>query len=165
MMYLKILVYYGYLAHKILVHLTISGILGPITVNDLKTYRIYLLRTKPINVMHNFLAILFQITKLIQVSAFLTCQNSPNSPRLHIFCSLLELPPPCTVTTKSYGYSRREFSQAPVAHTCNPSYSGGRVRRWQFEARPRQIVCKTLSGKNPSQKKGWYSGSSGRMPV
>jgi hypothetical protein len=36
-----------------------------------------------------------------------------------------------------------------VAHTCNPSYSGG---LW-FKANPRQIVCETLSPKNPITKR------------
>jgi hypothetical protein len=49
-----------------------------------------------------------------------------------------------------------QHSQVPVAHACNPSYSGGRDpgESW-FEASPGQIVYKALSQKNPShpQKK------------
>jgi hypothetical protein len=47
------------------------------------------------------------------------------------------------------------ISQPLVAHTCNPCYSGGRDHEdgRQFEASPRQIVCETLSPKNPSQKR------------
>jgi hypothetical protein len=35
-----------------------------------------------------------------------------------------------------------------LVYTCNPSYSEGS----QFKARPQEIVLKTLSQKNPSQK-------------
>jgi hypothetical protein len=40
---------------------------------------------------------------------------------------------------------------AQVAHACNPSYSGGRDKE-DCGPRPAQIVHKTLSQKNPSQK-------------
>jgi hypothetical protein len=43
---------------------------------------------------------------------------------------------------------KKEASQALVAHTCNPSYSGGSG----FETSLGAIVCETLSQKNPSQK-------------
>jgi hypothetical protein len=47
-----------------------------------------------------------------------------------------------------------EFCQAPVAHTCNPSYSGGKDKGGSlFKATPRQIVHKTQSRKNSSQKR------------
>jgi hypothetical protein len=44
-------------------------------------------------------------------------------------------------------------SQAPVAHTCNPSYSGGRDPE-DHSLKPAQAnsICETLSGKN--YKKG-----------
>jgi hypothetical protein len=46
--------------------------------------------------------------------------------------------------------------RAQVAHSCNPSYSGGRER-----SQPRQIVHhKTLCWKKPITKKSWWSGSS-----
>jgi hypothetical protein len=38
-----------------------------------------------------------------------------------------------------------------VAHACNPSCSGGRDQE-DHRSKPEQIVCKTLSRKNPSQK-------------
>jgi hypothetical protein len=41
-----------------------------------------------------------------------------------------------------------------VAHTCNPSYSEGKIRRIVFRRQPRQIVCETLSQKTLSQKIG-----------
>jgi hypothetical protein len=47
-----------------------------------------------------------------------------------------------------------------VAHACNPSYSGGRDQEdGSFKASQGKIVHETLSRKNPSQKKGWWSGS------
>jgi hypothetical protein len=39
-----------------------------------------------------------------------------------------------------------------VAHACNPSYSGAKIRT-QFEAIPGQIVRGTLSRKSLSQKR------------
>jgi hypothetical protein len=42
---------------------------------------------------------------------------------------------------------------------------GQRSRGSRFEASPRQIVHEPLSGKKPTTKKGWRSGSSGRMPA
>jgi hypothetical protein len=46
----------------------------------------------------------------------------------------------------------RRMNQALVAHTCNPSCSGGREQG--DGSQPRQIVCEILSQKNPAQKKG-----------
>jgi hypothetical protein len=43
----------------------------------------------------------------------------------------------------------------------NPRYS----RKQRFGARPQQIVLETLSRKNPSLKKGWWSGSRCRPSV
>jgi hypothetical protein len=40
-------------------------------------------------------------------------------------------------------------SQAPVAHTCNPSYSGGRD-----QSQPGQIIHDSLLWKNKGTKKG-----------
>jgi hypothetical protein len=42
---------------------------------------------------------------------------------------------------------------ALVAHTCNPHYSGGRDQEEHIGTQPREIVHKTLSQKNPSQKR------------
>jgi hypothetical protein len=39
------------------------------------------------------------------------------------------------------------FIQAPVAHICNPSYSGGWDQEDPVWSQPRGIVCKTLSQK------------------
>jgi hypothetical protein len=40
-----------------------------------------------------------------------------------------------------------------LAHAYNPSYSGGRDQEDCGSKQPRQIVCKTLSQKNSSQKR------------
>jgi hypothetical protein len=45
------------------------------------------------------------------------------------------------------------MSQVLVAHTCNPSYSGGRDQEDQGSKSTQQIVLKTLSQKKPSQKR------------
>jgi hypothetical protein len=43
--------------------------------------------------------------------------------------------------------------QAPVAHTCNPSYLGGRDQdAGEVQSQPRQIVLQDPILKNPSQK-------------
>jgi hypothetical protein len=39
-----------------------------------------------------------------------------------------------------------------VAHTCNPSFAGGRDQEGRSSKPARQIVCNTLSQKYPSQK-------------
>jgi hypothetical protein len=41
-----------------------------------------------------------------------------------------------------------------VAHTYNPSYSGGEVRRIKVQSQPRQIVFETLSQKINLPQKG-----------
>jgi hypothetical protein len=56
------------------------------------------------------------------------------------------------------------FGQVLVSHACNSSYSGG-TDQIAFQGQPRQIVLKTLSKKQPTQKKDWYSGSRGRVPA
>jgi hypothetical protein len=47
---------------------------------------------------------------------------------------------------------------ALVAHACNPIYSGGRSQEDFGSSQPGEIICKTLSQKNPSHthKKGWW---------
>jgi hypothetical protein len=52
------------------------------------------------------------------------------------------------------------LSRAPVPHTCNPSYSGGRDQEDQG-LKPAQANSSqdSISKKDPSQKKGWWSGS------
>jgi hypothetical protein len=54
--------------------------------------------------------------------------------------------------------NQEERGQVPLAHAYNPSYSGG-IDQEDHSLKPRQIVHETLSQKNPSQKKGWRSGS------
>jgi hypothetical protein len=49
---------------------------------------------------------------------------------------------------------QKDFSWALVAHTCKPSYSEAEIRRITVRSQLRKIVCKTLSRKYPSQKKG-----------
>jgi hypothetical protein len=44
-----------------------------------------------------------------------------------------------------------------VAHAYNPSYSGGRDQEGLVPSQLWEIVCKSLSLKNPA-KKGWWSG-------
>jgi hypothetical protein len=61
--------------------------------------------------------------------------------------------------------TKRAMLLAPVAHTCNPSYSKAKIRRTEVWGQPGQIVSETLSQKYPTGKKGWWSGSSGRVPA
>jgi hypothetical protein len=42
---------------------------------------------------------------------------------------------------------------APVAHTCNPSYSGNRDQEIVVQSQPRQIVHETLSWRKHIKKK------------
>jgi hypothetical protein len=37
------------------------------------------------------------------------------------------------------------------------------IRRIMVQSQPGEIVCETLSQKNPTQKQGWQSGSSDRV--
>jgi hypothetical protein len=56
---------------------------------------------------------------------------------------------------------------ALVAHTCNPSYLGGRDQE-DFGSKPAQASCSQdpiLKIPNTSKKKGWYSGLAGRTPA
>jgi hypothetical protein len=57
------------------------------------------------------------------------------------------------------------ISQAPVAHTCRPSYSGDRDQE-DHSSKPAQTNCsQDPISKIPNTKKGWQSGSSGRVPA
>jgi hypothetical protein len=48
----------------------------------------------------------------------------------------------------------------PVAHACNPSYSGGRDQEDQaLKPAWANSLQDPILKKNPSQKKGWWSGS------
>jgi hypothetical protein len=40
-----------------------------------------------------------------------------------------------------------------MAHVYNPSTQEAKIRRIMVRSQPGQIVCETLSGKNPSQKR------------
>jgi hypothetical protein len=42
-------------------------------------------------------------------------------------------------------------SWALVAHVCNPSYSGGEIRRIEVQSQFRRIVLETLSQENTHQ--------------
>jgi hypothetical protein len=53
----------------------------------------------------------------------------------------------------------KEPCWVPVAHTCKPSYSGGRNQEDHGSKQPGQIVCETLSRKKPIKKK-----RAGRVP-
>jgi hypothetical protein len=48
------------------------------------------------------------------------------------------------------------IGQVPVAHSCNPSYSGGRDQEdqedWGSKPTPAKNSHKTLSWKNPTEK-------------
>jgi hypothetical protein len=45
-----------------------------------------------------------------------------------------------------------------VTDACNPSYWGGRDQKELLELSPGQIVCETLFGKTPSQKRAGEGG-------
>jgi hypothetical protein len=65
------------------------------------------------------------------------------------------------VEANSHSSTEKDVSEsrAPVAHTCK-SYLLGRQRSGRsVRSQPREIVCEMLSGKNPSQKRAWWSGS------
>jgi hypothetical protein len=49
-------------------------------------------------------------------------------------------------------YQEKWLGWALVAHACNPSFSRGRDQEDAVQSQPRQIVRKTLSRKNLSQK-------------
>jgi hypothetical protein len=53
---------------------------------------------------------------------------------------------------KNFMAKIKKCSQALEAHTCNPSYLGGRDQE-DRRSQPVQIVHETLSQKNPSQKR------------
>jgi hypothetical protein len=59
------------------------------------------------------------------------------------------------------GSLRARSGWALVAHTCNPGYSGGRDQ----EDRSSNPVPGNTILKKTQHKKGWQSGSSGRVPV
>jgi hypothetical protein len=46
-----------------------------------------------------------------------------------------------------------------------PATQEAEIKRIMVQSQPEQIVCKTLSRKNPSQKKGWWSDSRCRPGV
>jgi hypothetical protein len=54
---------------------------------------------------------------------------------------------------------------SPVALACNPSYSGTDIRRIEVQSQPTEIVPEDPILKIYNTKKGWWSGSSGRVPA
>jgi hypothetical protein len=50
-------------------------------------------------------------------------------------------------------------SRAPVAHASNPSYSGGRDQEHHSSKPAQENSLQNPISKNPSQEKGWWSGS------
>jgi hypothetical protein len=50
-------------------------------------------------------------------------------------------------------FKNNYLSQAPVSLSCNSSYSGGRDKEDCIQSQPREIICDSLSQKNPSQKR------------
>jgi hypothetical protein len=57
------------------------------------------------------------------------------------------------------------MSQVPVAHTCNPSNSGGRDQE-DHGLKPAQANhSRDPISKNLITKKGWWGGSRGRTPA
>jgi hypothetical protein len=57
------------------------------------------------------------------------------------------------------------YSLAPVAHTCNPSYPGGKDHEDHGSKPARANSSRHPILKIPNTKKGWWSGSSGRAPA
>jgi hypothetical protein len=64
---------------------------------------------------------------------------------LVVFLSLWKSVSPLDIAIK-----RSRFSQTPVVHACNPSYSGGRDQEDCSSRQPRQIVLETQTQKIPS---------------
>jgi hypothetical protein len=48
---------------------------------------------------------------------------------------------------------KSKYCQAPVAHICNPNTQEAEIRRITVWSQPGQTVCRTVSWKNPSQKR------------
>jgi hypothetical protein len=67
--------------------------------------------------------------------------------------------------TSKYSVQELPSSQAPVAHAYNPSYSGGRDQKDRSLKPARADSWKDPISKLPNAEKGWWSGSSGRMPA
>jgi hypothetical protein len=57
---------------------------------------------------------------------------------------------------------KNEWSQALVAHTCNPSYAGDRDQEDRDLKPAHGNSFQDPSSKIPNTKKGWWSGSSDR---
>jgi hypothetical protein len=63
---------------------------------------------------------------------------------------------------KDFDKLKEQWGQAEMAHTCNPSYSGGRgLGGLWFEASPGKYFGRHYL-KKLITKKGWWSGSSCR---
>jgi hypothetical protein len=61
--------------------------------------------------------------------------------------------------------SRTDGSREPMAHTCNPSYSGGRAQEDHISKLDWVNSLQDPISKIPRTKKGWWSDASGRAPV
>jgi hypothetical protein len=57
------------------------------------------------------------------------------------------------------GKVKKKKSWALVAHSCNPSYSGGRDLENQSSKPAQANGLRDLISKNPLQKYGWWSSS------
>jgi hypothetical protein len=65
----------------------------------------------------------------------------------------------CQVKFKDNFLLKKKCGPAPVVHTCNPSYLGSKDQE-DLGSKPAQANSLRYSiSKNPSQKKGWWSGS------
>jgi hypothetical protein len=54
-----------------------------------------------------------------------------------------------------YHQENKQQSQAPVAHFCNPGYSGGRNQKDRGSKQARQIVRDTISQKTHHKKRAY----------
>jgi hypothetical protein len=60
---------------------------------------------------------------------------------------------------------KTKFDLVPVAHTYNPSYSGGRIEAVYSSKAVQANSSQDPILKMPNTKQGWQSGSSGRVPA
>jgi hypothetical protein len=72
---------------------------------------------------------------------------------------------PFVWTLEGQGFNNHEPSQVPVAHACNPSYSGGRDQEDHGLKPAQENSSQDPILKIPNTKKGWQSGSSGGVPA
>jgi hypothetical protein len=90
-----------------------------------------------------------------KITNWYTCKNLW-CPRLCIWWALPWSEPYCESLcswTVKQSHKTRHTCQAPVAHTCNPSYSGGRVQEDHGLKPAPASSCEALTQKYPSHKK------------